>query len=261
MTQAPSDTAPSLGQLINVYRPSRRRGIVMWTALGAGLAGSAISALAGSYRWYLASTQYGPAVVAKWSTPWFITAGGFGAFCLLILVFLWRGRRLEVGLYGAGIVYQLGKKRISVPWQDIYRLHASAVRYGIFGLIWGGDMEVRLDIRGGQQIRLTRTIANLSDLVEKIKRNIYPFLLAGYTRAFNQGQALEFGPLTLNGEGIMRSGKLLPWSELASADLERGLLQLTPVKGGTGRKMKLPAHKIPNLDVCLQLIQNLGQRA
>jgi len=233
----------------------------MWALLSAGLGAALISALAGGYRWYLATTQYGPAVVSRWSTPWFIAAGAFGGLSLVLGLFILRGRRLEVSLYGAGITYQHGRKRISIPWQDIQRLHASAVRYGIFGLIWGGEMEVRLDIRGGRQIRLTRSIANLPDLVEKIKRNIYPHLLARYTRAFNQGHALEFGPLTLNGEGVIRAGRLLPWAQLASADLERGVLKLTPVKGGAGRRIKLPAHQIPNLDVCIQLIQNLGQRA
>lgn len=261
MTQGPSKTAPTLGQLINVYRASRRRRLALWILLAAGLAATLISALAGGYRWYLATTQYGPAVVSKWSTPWFIAAAAFAGLSLVISIFILRGRQLEVSLYGAGIVYQHGRNRISIPWQDIQRLHASAVRYGIFGLIWGGEMEVRLDIRGGQQIRLTRAIAHLPDLVEKIKRNIYPHLLAGYTRVFNQGQALEFGPLTLNGEGVLRAGRLLPWTQLASAELERGVLKLTPVKGGPGRRMKLPAHQIPNLDVCLQLIQNLGQRA
>jgi len=261
MTQATSETAPSLGQLINVYRPSRRRRIALWILLSSGLVAALISALAGGYRWYLATTQYGPAVVSKWSTPWFIAAAAFAGLSLAISIFILRGRRLEVSLHGAGIVYQNGRTRISIPWQDIQRLHASAVRYGIFGLIWGGEMEVRLDIRGGQQIRLTRAIAKLPDLVEKIKRNIYPHLLASYTRAFNQGQALEFGPLTLNGEGVMRAGRLLPWAQLASADLQRGVLKLTPVKGGPGRRITLPAQQIPNLDVCLQLIQNLGQRA
>ncbi len=261
MTPAISDTAPSLGQLINVYRPSRRRQLGLWAVLAAGMTGALVSASAGGYRWYLATTQYGLAVVAKWSTPWFVAAAGFGALSVVILLVLFRGRHLEVSLYGAGIVYQRGRRRVSVQWQDIQRLHASAVRYGIFGLIWGGEMEIRLDIRDGQQIRLTRSLANLSDLVEKIKRNIYPHLLAGYTRAFNQGQSLEFGPLTLNGEGVMRAGRLLPWAQLASADVERGVLRLTPVKGGSGRRVKLPAHQIPNFDVCLQLIQNLGQRA
>lgn len=233
----------------------------MWSALAAGAVGTLASALTGGYRWYLATTQYGPAVVTKWSTPWFIAAAGFGVFVLVMSTLLFLGRRLEIGLYGAGLIYRRGGRRIAVPWQDIQRLHASAVRYGIFGLIWGGEMEVRLDIRGGKQIRLTRTIANLTDLVEKIKRNIYPHLLAGYTRAFNQGQALEFGPLTLDGEGVVHNGRILTWSQLASADVERGVLRLNPAKGGTGRRIRLSAHRIPNLDVCLQLIQNLRQRA
>jgi hypothetical protein len=256
-----SDTAPSLGQLINVYRPSHRRRVLAWVGLAASLGAGIISASAGGYRWYLATTQYGPAVVGRWSTPWFIAAAAFAGLGLTIAILLWRSRRLEVGLYGAGLTYQRGRRRLMVPWQDIQRLHASAVRYGIFGLIWGGEMQVRLDLKGGQQVRLTRTLADLPDLVEKIKRNIYPHLLANYTRAFNQGQALEFGPLTLNGDGVARSGRLLPWVDLASADLDRGVLRLTPAQGASARRMRIPAHQIPNFDVCLQLIQNLGQRA
>jgi hypothetical protein len=261
MTTDASDTAPSLGQLINVYRPSQRRRVVGWIASAICLATALGCGLAGGYRWYLATTQYGPAVVGRWSTPWFATAAALTALGLLILLLSLRSRNLEVGLYGAGISYRRGRRILNVPWQDIQRLHASAVRYGIFGLIWGGELQVRLDLRGGERILLTRAIVDLPDLVEKIKRNIYPHLLAGYTRAFNQGHALEFGPLTLTGDGVIQAGRLLPWAELESADLHRGLLRLTPVQGAASRRMRLPARQIPNLDVCLQLIQNLGQRA
>jgi hypothetical protein len=261
MTSGASDTAPAFGQPIQVYGPSTRRRTAGWVLLALVLTMGFSCALSGGYRWYLATTQYGPAVVGRWSTPWFIAAAALTGLGFVIAVLMWRSRGLAVSLYDAGLGYRRGGHTKLTPWGDIRRLNASAVRYGIFGLIWGGEMQVRLDLRDGGQIRLTRAVADLPDLVEKIKQRIYPHLLAGYTRAFNQGHAIEFGPITLNGDGVLKGKKLMPWTELAGAELERGVLRLTPVQGGSARRMKVPAHHIPNLDVCLQLIQTLGQRA
>jgi hypothetical protein len=256
-----SDTTPAFGSLISVYPASRRQRLAGLFALLIVWGAALVSALIGAYHWYLATTQYGPAVVSRWSTPWFLAAGGLSACGLILALLLWRNRGREARVYRAGLTYRLRGQTIQIAWPDILRVHADAVRYGIFGLIWGGDLQLRLELRDGRKIRLTRALEGLPDLVEKIKRNVFPLLLAGYSRAFNLGQELSFGPVTLTAIGISRGGRLLPWAELAGADLERGVLKLTPIRGSANRGLKVPVRQIPNFDVCLQLIQNLGHTA
>jgi Family of unknown function (DUF6585) len=256
-----SDTSPAFGSLISVHAANRRRrlaSVLGWLAL---CGGALACGFIGGYRWFLATTQYGPAVIGRWSTPWFLAAGGLGAMALVGALLLWRTRGREARVYRAGFTYRLRGQTIQVGWADVVRVHADAVRYGIFGLIWGGDLRLRLDLRDGRQVRLTRALDDLPDLVEKIKRNVFPHLLAGYTRAFNLGQVLSFGPVTLSASGVTHGGRMLPWSEMASAKLDRGVLKLSPISGSAHRPMKVAARQIPNFDVCLQLIQNLGHTA
>lgn len=256
-----SETAPSLGALISVHPASRRQRLAGLLGLLVVWGLALICAIIGAYRWFLATTQYGPAVVGRWSTSWFLAGGGLAAAGLVLGLVMWRTRGREVRVYAGGFTYRLRGHTLQVAWPDILRVHADAVRYGIFGLIWGGDLRLRLDLRDGQEIRLTRALEGLPDLVEMIKRNVFPLLLAGYTRAFNLGHELAFGPLSLSVAGVGKGGTVLPWSELAAANLDRGMLKLTPLRGSAKRPLRIPARQIPNFDVCLQLIQNLGHTA
>ena len=254
-------TSPSFGPLIDVYGPSLRRRSVRLALLGVGLLASLVAFGVGGYRWYLAYTHYGPAVVWPWSLPWFSAGALFALLTLVVLIMLLAHRRLEVRLYQGGLVYQGRGPQIALAWNQVRQIRASAVRYGIFGLIWGGEMDIWLEGSGERRLHLTRAFSNLPELVDSIKQKVYPLLLASYTRAFNRGGTLAFGPLEMNGQGLTKGSQKMAWGELESAVLDRGVLTLQPVRSSRARRIRLPAHQVPNVDICLQLIQNLGQRA
>lgn len=253
-------TSPSFGPLMGVYGPSPRRRTVRLALLGVGVLACLVTFGIGGYRWYLAYTQYGPAVVWPWSLPWFSAGVLFALLTLVVLIVLLAHRRLEVRLYQGGLVYQSRGPQVSLGWNQVREIRASAVRYGIFGLIWGGEMNIWLEGSGERRVHLTRALSNLPGLVDSVKNGVYPLLLASYTRAFNRGGTLTFGPLKMNGKGLAKGAQEMAWGEFGSAALERGVLTLRPSQGSHARRIRLPAHRVPNVDICLQLIQNLGQK-
>lgn len=262
-TSRPSSdaTSPSFGPLIGVYGPSTRRRTFRWALLSMGLLACLATFGTGGFRWYLAYTHYGPAVVWPWSLPWFTAGAVFALLTLVVVVLLLVHRRLEVRIYQGGVVYQGRGAPVALAWNQVRRIRASAVRYGIFGLIWGGEMDIWLEGTGDRRIHLTRALYDLPKLIDSIKKNVYPLLLAGCTRAFNRGGTLDFGPLELNSQGVTKGSQKMAWGELGSAALERGILTLQPVRGSRARRIRLAARQVPNVDICLQLIQNLGQKA
>jgi hypothetical protein len=117
--------------------------------------------------------------------------------------------------------------------------------------------ELTLVARDGRKFRLDHSLFEYDELAEAVKRAVYPPLLDAYTRAFNHGESLPFGPLSLAAEGIRNGRKTLRWENLGQARLERGWLEALPADRRRGPRLRFAARSIPNVDLCLQLIQEL----
>lgn len=211
----------------------------------------------GVWRWTLAYTNYGPAVVWRWSLPWFSAALGLSPLFLLGLISLWRTRRKRVLVYPSGLVYQRGKRTLNLPWQEIAAVRTEGPWFGlrIFGV--GRPLALVLETSTGQRIRLTQEFSDFKSLVAAVKQRVYPRMLKALTQRFNQGEQVPFGPLTLGPEGVSVRGRTIPWAELARAELDGGELTLHPVQGSNHKRVKLSTAQVPNVDLCLQMIQGV----
>jgi hypothetical protein len=93
-----------------------------------------------------------------------------------------------------------------------------------------------------------------------IKSQIYQGLLERYRETLQGGQRLDFGPLKLTTQEIVMSRAKIPWDQVRGVSLERGrLIILSGVDGST--KTKIPAKKVLNVDLVVQLIQKMEFRS
>lgn len=249
-----------LGPVIREHRARRgaERGLIVagWLILLAGLVAGLWAVLRGLFAYQ----TYGPLAVDRWSAP---PAYAAAALALLGVVLLALGRqrsRTIVRRHARGLVIERGRLGSAIPWEDIKAIHTSSVRYGPGPLAWGRRDELILVTREGRRYRLRQAMDDFDELAGAVKQGVYPTLLDAYTRAFNHAQSLPFGPLQVTPEGIHNGRKVLPWSQVGQARLERGWLTVTPSQGQPGPRLRFPAHAIPNVDVCLQLIQELTPR-
>lgn len=236
-------------------RPGAQRAVAIagWTAVALALVAGVFAA----GRALFAYQTYGPLAVDRWSSPPAMAAGGFVLVGVLLLL-LGRGRRgTIVRQHARGLVIQRGRKGSAVPWDEIREIHTRSVRYGLGRWPWGRQGELILVTRDGRRFHLDQSLSGYDELAETVKRSVYPTLLDAYTRAFNHGQALPFGPLSLTPEGLHNGRKTLHWQNLAQARLERGWLEALPNDRRLGPRLAFPARSIPNVDLCLQLIQEL----
>ena len=176
---------------------------------------------------------------------------------LVGLISFWRSRGLRVYLYDLGLVYQRGRQEETLRWDQIIQIHTAAVRYGLSSLVWGAQTTLELHTDDNRLIRLNHALTDLSSLAETIKRNVYPNLLEEYRRDLNQGNAINFGPLLLTLKGIQQGQLFIPWQDINQIILGRGLLLITPHGHDQGTKMRIPAKQVPNVDLCVQLIEHL----
>jgi hypothetical protein len=249
---------PEFGGFIREHRVRPDRLVQLWAIAGVTFTAFALATAYGFYRWYFAYGHYGPAVVWRWASPaWVLAALLFGLGGILALRAV-RVARRRVHLYAGGLVWIEGRRSRALAWSEVLQIYTASVRYGLLGLAWGNRVRVILIPARGRPIRLTEDLAQLDALLEAIKHSVYPRLLAESRQAFNAGAALDFGPLALQKEGIVRGARRIPWASVRAANLESGRLQIQFADGADSSRLRVPAAQIPNADLCLQLIQILG---
>jgi hypothetical protein len=215
--------------------------------------GAALFAL---WRWYFITVTFGPALVSRMLRPALWMALGFAILALLALMAS-RRRQSAAIVYEAGLLVDQGRRRRWIHWTDILAVRISAVRYGLHGVSWGGRVRASLDLAAGRSVRLPSGLEAYPELIEAIKRAVYPRLADGYRQLINQGLEVGFGPIRLTQQGVLHGRKLLRWQDLGACRLEGGQLVLTPRLKAP--RIRLPAEQVPNVDLCFQLIQQLGQ--
>ena len=257
-----ADLAPSgFGGLVHEHRLRPDRLVQLWALPGVVYTAFAAATLLGFYRWYFAYSHYGPAVVWRWASPaWAAAAGLFGLGGILALRAARIARR-RLDLYSGGLVWREGRRAIALAWADVVHIFTVGVRYGILGFVWGNRLRVTLVPTRGPRLHFSEDLAAADSLLGAIKHSVYPRLLAEARQAFNAGTPLAFGPLVLLRSGIQRGRRHVPWSGVRSAVLDSGRLQLQIADGDATSCLVIPASRIPNADLCLQLIQNLYAEA
>jgi hypothetical protein len=155
------------------------------------------------------------------------------------------------------MVYRRGRHKEKILWNQIQRVHTSAVSYGFSNLAWGAQTTLRIHTNDGRQLHLTHSLTDMNGLAEFIKSQVYPGLLEEYRRKYNQGDPLSFGPLFLTANGVQRNDQMLQWENLGRVSLGRGMLSLEPTDG---KRIRIPAHRVPNVEICTQLIEHLRAR-
>jgi hypothetical protein len=227
------------------------------------LASAAVLAwAAAAYRAYIAYTEYGPLLVGRWVTLPLILGAVVGILALWFALRAWRTSGLRVRQHANGLAILRGRRGQALAWVDVRALWSRAVRTGLPGLTGSRRLRLEVEASDGRRLRLDDRLEDFEELAGAIKGRVYPILMAGYTRAFNDRQVLPFGPVRLGPTGIEDGPRPpLAWSEVRGANLAEGRLHIATSRPGRQAAISLPAHRIPNVEVCAQLIEEIGRTA
>ncbi len=107
---------------------------------------------------------------------------------------------------------------------------------------------MRSSLKGGKilhtyQFELTtgeRIVSGFDEVGDHVKAQIFPNKLQQITQAYQQGDTIEFGPLSLSTDGITYNNKTLPWSELQAVTLD----QSTVANGATKVHVKCHTNSV-----------------
>jgi hypothetical protein len=210
------------------------------------------------WQWQKTISNFGPAALMRWIAIPFWATLFFSVLSIFSFVLLRRTRQRELQVSNMGLTIRRGKNLKSIAWDDIAHIHTVLERFGIFGISWGEKTEIHLVNSDGGEFKFNQSYERIDELIEEIKHFVYPRLLEQYRLAFNRGEPISFGPLILTSDGILNGRKALRWKDLKAIKMESGSLKLRPFENSDGPRFSIPAHKVPNIDLCIQLINHLS---
>ena len=223
-----------------------------------GFIGMLITLIIGLWRWWSIMTHFGPAVLWRslqpflWITIGFVLLGGIG------LSLLRHSKQQEIQLSPMGITWRKGRKLRIYHWEKIKNIFITSFRYGIMEFTWASKTEVILYLQEEKRFKISQSFESIGMLVDTIKHYVYPIMFDRVRVAFNQGQPMHFGPITLTSQGVLNGKKNLRWEDIGKIELHRGRLSLQAMDLASGAKISVPAHKIPDIDLCLQILHHFG---
>lgn len=248
-----------LGNALMMHKARRRERRLHLVMATLGLVGGGGFLLVGIYRWTFALSNYGPAVVWRWSAAWLIIGFMFLLIGFVGAAWVFRWNWLTVTTFENGLEVKRRNRISTVAWSEIQAVLVSGVTYGVLGLIWGTRSSLRLEISAGRNQRFPDTLAGLAQLITTIKRKVYPRLLNEYSAHLKSGQPIAFGPLQVRPEGVAKGQRRLSWSEVASAELKDGKILIKTNQSGA--PIRVRTNAVPNAEICLQLVQHYAKQS
>jgi len=226
-----------------------------------GFVGMLVIIFIGFGRWQFALTNFGPAVLWRWINPVVWAGVGLGIIGAIGLLLLLRVGRQEIQISPEAVTWRKGRNLQVYRWENIRGIYIRAVRYGILDFAWAKKTEVILRLDEGKRIKINQTFENIEKLMDTIKHYVYPIMFEQFRHEFNRGEPLSFGPLLLTSQGVLNGRKTLRWQDIGEISVQRGSLQLQPIDGSGNPKFSIPVHKIPNVDLCIQLLRHFGPQS
>lgn len=265
----PTTSLPVSDELGPLISEHHSRASARWPFLLLGIAsllGGLASAGLALERWYFAYSHLGPVAV------WHHSASALVAAAALVLtgvvLLLLRPRSLDMEVRQDGLRWSRGRHSSSARWSQVREIHMHATRYFLPGLGKRTQAVLVLGLRPPgvssrklHRLRLAHTLSDFDGLVAAVKRQAYPLLIAEMTRAFRLGRPLTFGRLRLTSEGMRQGRRLIRWPDFAQVSLENGVVRLRSSASSGRRELRVQAHQLPNLEVCLQLIDLLSRQS
>lgn len=243
----------NLGPLIVTYRDRP----LLWRDLFAlfvpATLASLLPLLYGFMRSLYAQANYGPLAARAWSRPWYALALIAAVPLLLLALRRVRQSHRRVALHKNGIrIEWTGGQRHIFLWEQLRGLSCSTIENRFLGVQLGTRYQMVFFPCAGVPLRIDDHLQNLPDLMARVKARLHPRWLPQMRAALQRGETLSFGVVSVHQGGIRLRGREIPWAQVSHLSVVRGHLV---VESSLMRRVKIPVHKIPNVELLIQLLQ------
>jgi hypothetical protein len=185
--------------------------------------------------------------------------GGFAVTGVIALIFFWlaydafaqfaRARKQRVTCHEFGLRIHDGKNSKDVRFDDVTSVGGVLWQSGSNGIHGGAVLWI--DDVQGSRFELPTPIADALELGASIRKLTFDKRHAEALDRISKGEEVHFGRILLGSLVIVINGAISPRSKIEVASVTSRWLSLRIVGE---REQMIPTEEIPNLDVCLALL-------
>jgi len=259
MIPAQQKAHPTLGLAVRVHPPRKNLLLrIRFLAIGAGT-GAVVTSAGAFLRLYDAYQHYGPALISRWTSPLLAASGALWLFLILSILDYQTLKSCCATVYEEGLVIRRKSREVDIRWEEIEALVIKATRYLIPFLSRQAPLRLQILSAGRKTLSIQHTLEDMPGLIDTLKARVYPRLLEEYRHTLDQEGTVIMGPISLSAAELRLGKRNICWASVKQVHLEKGRVCLQFQSGKSKQTARIPAHKIPNVDLCIQIIHHLGQ--
>lgn len=179
------------------------------------------------------------------------------ALVLIILVDTFLSRDKRVYVCPAGLLYQHQGKTEAIRWDQVEAFWQRVVRRSSYGVQTGTSHLYTIRRNDGTTFKFNDQLYNVEALGNTIARETARLLLPRFIAAYQAGQTIAFGPISLNQQGVSNGKELLPWHQVKEIKANRGFLSIQKESNTRLKWKTVQASRIPNVNVFLALVDSI----
>jgi hypothetical protein len=170
---------------------------------------------------------------------------------VIIIIYCIRGLmtcNLRVYLFQNGFIHAKGSRLDVVRWDQVRYIwqRITRSRYG------NTTHHYKIERNDGATFTLNSMLKNVGILGQNIQQAVTQVHLPQAIAAYNAGNAIPFGPLSISLQGLSNGREVLPWNQQQNLLLNRGYL-LARRQGTSRNWAKVAVSRIPNYLVFIKL--------
>lgn len=193
-----------------------------------------------------------------------LIAGPIAAVAYGIYAFI--DHNLRVYQFTNGIVRAKGQQVATIRWDQIDAIWIRLIRQryyiglaGVFASALASSRRTQsMTVRrvDGASFKFTNMLKGHVQLMQNIEQAVMQAHMPRAIAAYQSGQVIPFGPLTVSRQGMGNGRETIGWHEVQNVDVKRGYLQVKRT-GKTFNWASVDVSKIPNLLVFMSLINGV----
>ncbi len=164
-----------------------------------------------------------------------------------------RRRDLCVRLFTDGFTRTLSGQTVAVHWDEVAEVWQNVIQTYRGSAHTNTTHIYTVCLADGRKFVFNDQVDKIAGLGAALQQQCAARMLPRAREAYNAGEVITFGPLSVNRDGITKGSATLPWEQVEQVELRRGVLHVRKKKERRDWAFAM-ASKIPNLPVLIALV-------
>ncbi|MEO5928491.1 MAG: DUF6585 family protein [Candidatus Kapaibacterium sp.] len=169
---------------------------------------------------------------------------------------IWRLRNMRALVYDGGIVSERNGNTVKFRWDDVVDLYESVTRKSINGIYVATEHLYTVHLKDGTEAVYGALLQNTEKIGDTIRTETWNRLMTAAIDAYEAGEKVKFGYLTVSREGLGNRKEEIPWTEVKGVQVRDGMVSVKK-EGKWLSWNSTMASSIPNIHVFLTLVDRI----